>query len=892
MVKVPEYTPNVSLRPAYRQGIDVHADADSFGAAAGRGMTAFGQGISNLASAAAQVAALEDDAKAREARNNFIAGKDQLLHGDGETNGGYASQQGRAAIDGFEDYRRKLDDLKRQHAANLTPAQAKLFNRAVEPLAMDATREALIHKGKALKSFAIEQATNGAANFKNQAVQSYADPAQSQKYTMAGLAELDGLSEKMGWSPEKLAAERQAFLSDTHRLIALQMANADPVAALEYVTKNHAQFSPVDHLNTMSALAKVVAPAVTQDAIEHQRQNPVSSTDTLVSRIVAAESGGRADARNPNSTASGIGQFLDSTWLATVRKHRPDLAGGQSDAQLLALKTDPALGREMTRRYAEDNASTLVAAGIPATPANIYAAHFLGPAGAKTVLSASDNKQLSELLPAAVINANSFLQGKDVSWFRQWTAGKMVGAAADSVKFSPRVEKALADLPANYAGRIREAAAGGIVKIESAEAAQITAQRATLVDNYRLRIAQEDTTLSRDEITNDAILDAGDKAALLNSYTAKFNDALATKQALAAFQAGQGLAVDPFSTEGRKTVDNVWGALSTSVPKEQLPAALDNLVASSGVVPQVVTHAIRGDLTSSNPNRVAGAAGLAARLHAIDPAAFDRREGGKEARDAVATFTHLTKKVGLSPLEAGRRMVEARDPEKTAARAALMKSEPIKKFVDTQATEDNVRDIYDPGWFGFDPKLGSTPMQSAAMVAEYRGILEESLYDTAGNQDTAKALAADRFKRRYGVSEFTLGGTGIVTRMPPELTYRRGADGTHRYISDQLKAALKAEGIAAKEIYLQADAQTEQDFNSGRPARYEVWFRNSDGVLDRFRLPFFAVAPTKEEIAADRKAKSERRRDINRDMTEADIEDVDLDRSPFRNVFTLSPIGK
>ncbi len=867
-MKVPEYTPNVSLRPAFRQGVDVQASPEAFGAAAGRGMQQAAAGLGSLADSIVQLQGLEDETKAREARNNFIRDKDQLLYGDGKDKVGYASQDGRAAIDGFDDYQRKLGEIKRGYGAGLNPASVKLFNSAVEPLEIDATRTALIHKGKALKSYAVEQATNGAINFKSQAVQNYGDAEQWRKYTGAGIAELDGLADKLGWAPEKRTAERQAFLSDTHRLTALEIANADPVAALEYVVLNRAQFSPVDHLNTMSALAKAVAPAVTQDAIAHDRANPVSSTDALVGKIIAAESGGRADAKNPSSSASGVGQFLDSTWLITLKKNRPDITEGKSDRAILALKTDPALGLEMTRRHAEENAAALSAAGIQASPGNVYAAHFLGPAGAKTVLRASDNARLADLLPAAVIQANPFLTGKDVSWFKQWAAGKMVGAATDSVKFSPRVEKLLTSLPENYASRIRETAAGGIIKADATEAAQVKAARSTLVENFNLRIAKEDTTLSRDEILSDAILDEGDKARLLNAYTSKFNDALATREALASFQAGRGLAVDPYSSEGRKTVDNVWRTLSTSIPKEQLPATLDNLVASSGVVPQAITNAIRGDLTGSTPRAVAGAAGLAARLHAVDPAAFDRREGGKEVRDGAVMFSHLTKNVGLSPLEAGRRMVEARDPDKAAARAALMKSDPVKKFVDGQATESSVRDIYDPGLLGFDPKLGSTPMQSAAMVSEYRGLLEESLFDTAGNQDTAKALAADRFKRRYAVSEFTLGGTGIVTRLPPEITYRPGVGGSHAYIADQLKAALKTEGVAAKEIYLQADAQTEQDFIAGRPARYEVWFRNSDGVLDRFRLPFYAVQPTKEEVTAGRRANSERRRDINRDEAE------------------------
>ena len=310
-------------------------------------------GLDNLGDAIAYVQALEDEAKAREARNGFIQAKDELLYGDGKENAGYASMEGRAAIDGFEDYRRKLGDLKLKYGSSLTPAQGKLFNKAVEPLEIDATRTGLIHKGKALKAFVVEQATNGAANFKTQAVQNYGDPAQWQKYTAAGLAELDNLSEKLGWSGEKRTAERLAFLSDTHRLTALEMSNADPISALEYVTRHRDQFSPVDHLNVLTALAKSIAPVATKDAIEHRRENPVSSTEALVDRIVSAESGGRANAKNPNSTAGGVGQFLDS--MARDQKHRPDVTEGKSDGQILALKPS-GVGSRMTRRYAEDNA--------------------------------------------------------------------------------------------------------------------------------------------------------------------------------------------------------------------------------------------------------------------------------------------------------------------------------------------------------------------------------------------------------------------------------------------------------------------------------------------------------------------------------------------------------
>src|SRR3954465_6247001 len=106
----------------------------------------------------------------------------------------------------------------------------------------------------------------------------------------------------------------------------------------------------------------------------------------LIDSIIGAESGGNPNAKNPLSSASGLGQFIDSTWLSTIRSARPDIAQGKSDAELIALKSDPNLSREMTGAYAAQNGAILSNAGHPVTPGNTYLAHFAGPQGAVSVL--------------------------------------------------------------------------------------------------------------------------------------------------------------------------------------------------------------------------------------------------------------------------------------------------------------------------------------------------------------------------------------------------------------------------------------------------------------------------------------------------------------------------
>lgn len=148
----------------------------------------------------------------------------------------------------------------------------------------------------------------------------------------------------------------------------------------------------------------------------------------LVDRIIGAESGGDPNARNPNSSASGAGQFIDGTWLDTIKAARPDLAAGKSDADLLALKADPQLSRQMTDAYATQNAGILSKAGLPVTPGTTYLAHFAGPGGAVGVLNADPSTPAGAILGPAVVKANPFLANMTAADLTAWADRKMGGA--------------------------------------------------------------------------------------------------------------------------------------------------------------------------------------------------------------------------------------------------------------------------------------------------------------------------------------------------------------------------------------------------------------------------------------------------------------------------------
>ena len=116
-----------------------------------------------------------------------------------------------------------------------------------------------------------------------------------------------------------------------------------------------------------------------------------SAVELLVNRIIHVESGGNARAKNPLSSAAGLGQFIKSTWLRMMRTYRPELFKSMSEAEILELRYDPTISREMVANLARENEARLRAHGHSITAGRLYLAHFLGPEGAHQALAAPGN---------------------------------------------------------------------------------------------------------------------------------------------------------------------------------------------------------------------------------------------------------------------------------------------------------------------------------------------------------------------------------------------------------------------------------------------------------------------------------------------------------------------
>ena len=119
------------------------------------------------------------------------------------------------------------------------------------------------------------------------------------------------------------------------------------------------------------------------------------------------ESSLNATAKAPTSSARGLFQFVDQTWLQVLKEDGPSLgfadqaadvtrtasgkyvvADPKRRSELLALRDDPKASALLAGAFTKSNAEKLQSAlGREATSGELYAAHFLGAKGAVELVS-------------------------------------------------------------------------------------------------------------------------------------------------------------------------------------------------------------------------------------------------------------------------------------------------------------------------------------------------------------------------------------------------------------------------------------------------------------------------------------------------------------------------
>jgi len=155
----------------------------------------------------------------------------------------------------------------------------------------------------------------------------------------------------------------------------------------------------------------IQAPAVTRTQVKDTlRQSGArrGGDFSYLLNVAQGESRFQANAKSKTSSASGVFQFTEQTWLQMVKQHgakyglateaqaiKPDGKGryevpdANTRQAILARRNDPKLATQMATELAGDNRKFLEKRlGRKATEGEVYAAHAFGPSGALRMIQA------------------------------------------------------------------------------------------------------------------------------------------------------------------------------------------------------------------------------------------------------------------------------------------------------------------------------------------------------------------------------------------------------------------------------------------------------------------------------------------------------------------------
>jgi Transglycosylase SLT domain len=297
------------------------------------------------------------------------------------------------------------------------------------------------------------------------------------------------------------------------------------------------------------------------------------------------ESGLNPQAGASTSSARGLFQFIEQTWLATMKQSGTSLGYGQyADAitktasgkyevqdpamrsDILKLRNDPAANAAMAGAFTKENA-TLLSQKLGRTPSEgeLYIAHFLGVGGAaKLISAASDNPSGSaaSLFPSAA-HANT-------SIFYDHTTGAARSLAQVRDVLTARYDVAARERPVSGTNVAQATTAPNVALSKAATSSLATSSLAT---SSPVTPSAVSTTVPIAIPRGMPMPDAAKTAAAAVPDTAGMTSAFAAatpQRAAANTQVFHSLFSDPGrSTPVAAVVSQLWG-LSGDVPSANM----------------------------------------------------------------------------------------------------------------------------------------------------------------------------------------------------------------------------------------------------------------------------------------------------------------------------------
>ena len=185
---------------------------------------------------------------------------------------------------------------------------------------------------------------------------------------------------------------------------------------------------PVDPISTANAAVAQITGAIRQAA------QAVGTSFSYLLATAKVESNLDAGAKATTSSAQGLFQFIEQTWLTTMKEAGPGLGyGAYADAivktrggrmevpdpamrrEILSLRSDPEINAAMAGAFTNNNAAILASRlRRKPTEGELYIAHFLGAGGAGKLINAAStsNPRAAALFPGAASANRSIFYDK------------------------------------------------------------------------------------------------------------------------------------------------------------------------------------------------------------------------------------------------------------------------------------------------------------------------------------------------------------------------------------------------------------------------------------------------------------------------------------------------
>jgi len=255
-------------------------------------------------------------------------------------------------------------------------------------------------------------------------------------------------------------------------------------------------------------------------AIQQAAQATGAGFDYLL-KTALRESNFDANSKAATSSATGLFQFIDQTWLSTVKESGAQLGYGAyansivktssgnyvvpnatARSQVMKLRYDPTANAVMAGAFTQHNAAQLTSAlGRQPTSGELYMAHVLGPGGAVKLISTAartPQAKAADLFPgAARANRSIFYdrQGgaRSVAQVYNVLDAKMGGTVVASAPPPPAASAAVAAISAAIVRNQAVATTDGSAAASSGPAA------APVVSSY----AADDTPMFQGLFRND-----------------------------------------------------------------------------------------------------------------------------------------------------------------------------------------------------------------------------------------------------------------------------------------------------------------------------------------------------------------------------------------------------